>query len=167
MADETVKVKKVRKAKVRAGYGGTGSGTLQGMPDGFPVKITLASLMGASLWNKDLKPVGLDGGEPIDTTTMYNSELHTYAPRILVKATAVDLNCTYLASSYSAILAQLNVNQEITITFPDESTLVFWGWLQKFEPSDMKEGDQPMAKVTIFPSFTDTSGAEVLPTWPT
>ncbi len=58
----------------------------------------------------------------------------------------------------------INVNQVITVTFPDGDTLQFWGWLQTFTPGEMVEGEQPTAEVTITPGNIDDAQAEVGPT---
>jgi hypothetical protein len=57
----------------------------------------------------------------------------------------------------------INVNDEITVTFSDGSTLAFWGFLKSFEPSENTEGEQPEAEITIFPTNVDNSGAEQVP----
>jgi hypothetical protein len=50
------------------------------------------------------------------------------------------------------VLAMVNINQLITITFPDNSTWKFWGWLDTFTPNANVEGEQPTAQCTVIPS---------------
>jgi len=64
---------------------------------------------------------------------------------------------------YDDILAMISENQLITITWPDLSTLAFWGWLDKFIPSNIVEGEQPTATVTIEPSNQNDSQVETPP----
>jgi hypothetical protein len=59
------------------------------------------------------------------------------------------------------VLTLLQVNQQITITFPDLSTVTFWGWLDTFTPGDLSEGEQPTAEITVIPSNQDSAGDEV------
>jgi hypothetical protein len=65
------------------------------------------------------------------------------------------LTAAYDPNVYNQIDDQLNVNQTITVTYPDGSTLAFYGWLRRFEPADNEEGTQPEATITIEPSNTD------------
>jgi len=59
----------------------------------------------------------------------------------------------------------LSENQLITITWPDTSTLAFWGWLDKFVPANVVEGEQPTATVTIEPSNQNDSQVETAPVY--
>lgn len=62
-------------------------------------------------------------------------------------------------------MAQMGVNQQITVTFPDTSTMVFWGWVDSFTPSSHKEGDQPVAAVVFQPSLRNVNGVETAPVY--
>jgi hypothetical protein len=57
----------------------------------------------------------------------------------------------------------LNVNQLITLTFPDGTTIAFWGWISEFQPDSHKEGTMPLADLTLIPSNQDNSYAETAP----
>ena len=59
----------------------------------------------------------------------------------------------------------LNTNQEITITFADDSTIVFWGWIDVFAPGEVAEGAQPTADLTIIPSNQNADGDEIAPAY--
>jgi hypothetical protein len=65
--------------------------------------------------------------------------------------------CGYDPDVITQILAMLNGPDTITVSFPDGSTYCFYGWLMKFEPSDLKEKEFPMASVTIFESDYDSA----------
>jgi hypothetical protein len=86
------------------------------------------------------------------------------APRALKSLTPFTTNCAYDPAVYPELEAMINVNQVITVTFPDGDTLQFWGWLQTFTPGEMVEGEQPTAEVTITPGNIDDAQAEVGPT---
>jgi hypothetical protein len=110
-----------------------------------------------------VKPPGFDGGEPIKTTTMHNQVVHTKAPQVLIDVTPVSGVCTYDPKSLADIRAQINVNQSITTWYPDYSAVAFWGYLQKFEPTDNSDTTQPEANFTIIPTNADLSQVEQLP----
>ena len=56
-----------------------GRGTPAGnaMTDGFPVKIACGANPTISFWEKQVMPFGMDGGDPIPTSTMFNILYHT------------------------------------------------------------------------------------------
>lgn len=132
------------------------------MDDGFS---TLISLGGTDFWEKSVTPPGLSAGGEIDTTTMRNTTWRTRNPKSLVTMTPMSATCAYDPEGYETILAQLGVNQEIVVTFPDGSTLTFWGWLDEFTPGESVEGEQPTADVTFIPSNQNASGVETAPVY--
>ncbi len=116
-----------------------------------------------TFWEKTLTPPGVDGGGANDTTTMRNAIYRTRGPKNLITLTDMNLSVAYDAGVYPDIMDMLNDNQLITITFPDASTLAFWGWLDKFEPDAIAEGEQPVATITIVCSNQNSSGVETAP----
>ncbi len=135
------------------------------LDDGFSTLITIANLPTVHLYEKEVTPPGYDLGGPIDTTTMRNSAWRTAAPRQLKTLTPVSATVAYATDALESILAQMGVNQLITVTFPDGSTLEFYGWIEQFTPSAHKEGEQPTAALTIHPGNRDTTGAESAPVY--
>jgi hypothetical protein len=133
------------------------------LPDGYQSKITIGSNVVVNLFEKTTKPPGLDSGEPIDTTTMFNSKYRTFKLRQLITLTPVDYKCAYDPSVITDLLGQVGQNLVITQSFYDGSTVAYWGGIQKFVPEEMEEGKMPMATVTIVPTNTDNSGAEQAP----
>ncbi len=138
--------------------------------DGHPTTISFATTPSGggpnlTFWEKTLTPPGADGGGPNDTTTMRNTLYRTKSPKVLITLTDMSLSVAYDANVYEDIIDMLNDNQLITITFPDSSTLAFWGWLDKFEPDAIVEGEQPVATITIVPSNQNASGVEVPPVY--
>lgn len=125
------------------------------LADGFPSTIGFAAAPGVNLWEKTVKPPGIDGGDGIPQTTMLNSKWHTFAARKLVKLTDPTAKCAYDPDCYSTLLGIINVNTTVTITFADGSTLAFYGFLKMFDVSELSEGAQPEATVTIFPTNFD------------
>lgn len=135
------------------------------LKDGFSTTIEMSGAPGILLHEKEVTPPGVDGGGEINTTTMRNNEWRTKAPKSLRDLTESPATCAYDPAVYDEIMSQLQVNQEITVTFPDGSTLTYWGWLDKFVPNAHVEGEQPTAEVTFIPSNQDNSGVEQAPVY--
>lgn len=117
--------------------------------DGYRSLVTFSLNTTVSLWEKKVTQLGYDGREPIDQTTMWNDVYVTKAPRALIDTTDGSMTCAYDPLAYTEILLMINVEQTITYTVSDGSTIAAYGYLQKFEPQEMEEGTQPEAKVTI------------------
>lgn len=118
--------------------------------DGFSTKIAFDRGVNVSLWEKSVKPNGIDGGDKIDTTTMRNAAYRTFRSRSLITLTDSTFKCAYDPNVYNTIITSL-VNQNGTITFfyPDGSTLALYGYLKSFEADDLVEGTQAEATVTV------------------
>lgn len=134
------------------------------MTDGYKTTIDLTGA-GTTFEEKTVQPPGLDGGDMIDTTSMRNDTWRTKYPRQLVTATECPIVVSYDPSLYDSIIDSLNVNQAIIITFPDDSTLTFWGALRQFQPNPNAEGEQPQATITIEPTNMDGSYDEIAPVY--
>lgn len=140
--------------------------------DGFSTTITLtspAATMGITALEKTVTPTGWEGGGPIPITTMRNTLFRTQVPKQLQQLGTMTLTVAWdpvqLDSLAATIAAAINVNQLITITFPDGSTFAFYGWIDEFKPQEHREGEQPLATMTVIPSMVDTSGAEFTPVY--
>jgi hypothetical protein len=128
--------------------------------DGFATLIGFSLNGNVRLWEVTVKPPGLDAGGANDTTTMRNESYRTRQPKALKTVTAVTGSGAYDPVVYDDFKAMLGVNQEITVDMPDGSSVTFWGWLDKFEPQEHREGEQPTASFTIEPSNQDNSFVE-------
>ena len=139
----------------------TSRSTPSGIPlrDGHSTLITLAADADISFWEKTVQPPGIDGGDPVNATTMHNTTYRVQRPSSLISLTEVTSTVAYDPAVYTQILAVVNVETTITITFADGSTVAFFGYLQKFEAQEVEEGEQPEAEITIVPTNWDSSNS--------
>jgi len=133
--------------------------------DGFATLISFSEDSDVQMWEKEVTPPGISGGGENDTSTMRNTAWRTRAPKSLITLSEASFSAAYDPAVFDEIVSMVNVNQLITITFPDSSTLAFWGWIDEFTPGSNVEGEQPTADVTIIPSNQNGSGAEVAPVY--
>lgn len=133
--------------------------------DGFSTRVGWASAPDLKIWVKTVKPPGLTGGGKIATTTMENSRLRTFKPKQLLEITDGELKAAYDPAVVLQLYSLMQVLDEITVTFADNSTLTFWGWLEEFTPDDISEGVQPEASIKFCCSGQDDSEVETLPTY--
>lgn len=140
------------------------------LTDGHPTFITFsAGSSGITLTDimkeKEVTPPGMQGGGANDTTSMRNTVYRTFQPKSLITVSESSFTAFYDPALLDEIVAMLNVNQQLTITFPDDSTWVIWGWLDSFVPDAVSEGTPPMATVTIIPSNQNSDGEETPPVY--
>lgn len=124
---------------------------------------TSASGLSLYMWEKEVTPPGMSMGGENDTTTMRNSAWRTKAPKQLRTLTPCTFSVAYDPAVYDEMLDLIGVNQSIEITFPDDSTLTFWGWIDEWTPGNIVEGEQPVADITIIPSNQNASQVETAP----
>ena len=136
--------------------------------DGFKTLINLSNYAsGVDLYYKerDVTPPGWDGGGENDTTTMRNTAFRTKQPKGLISLMETVSVVQYDTKIYGEIQALMNVNTVITITFPDLATLHFRGWLDKFIPNALVEGEMGTATITIIPANQTAAGVEAAPVY--
>lgn len=125
--------------------------------DGFGSFITFSGLAQLNIFEKDTGVPGMAGGDPVDTSTHHNVAYRTKSPRSLVELTSFQVVAAYDPCVYDDLLAIVNIEKTITTTFPDASTLAFFGYLQTVEFSALKDGEQPQLTLTIMPTNVDPS----------
>jgi hypothetical protein len=133
--------------------------------DGYQTLVSFASAPSVQFYQKTVTPPGMDGGGEVDTTTMLNETYRTRNPKPLITMSNMSMTAAYDPGVYDSILSLINVNNLITVTFPDGATLAFYGWLNSFTPGECTEGTQPTATVDIIPSNQDESGVETAPVY--
>lgn len=130
------------------------------LKNGFKSLITFARAPSIGIWEIAVKPMGFDGGDPVDTTTQHNNAWLTSAPRELIKCTAISGKCAYDPKAKTTLLSLLNIEDTITCRYSDGSTEAAFGFLRTFEPDEMVEGTMPTASFEIEITNVDSSGAE-------
>lgn len=136
------------------------------LDDGFKTLISFSSGTSGvtfTFYEKEITPPGVEGGGANDTTTMRNIRFRTMKPKQLVTLSPMTAIGAYDPRVLEEIMAMIQVNQVITITYPDDSTESFWGWLDSFIPGNIVEGEQPTATITIIPSNQDNNDVEKPP----
>lgn len=136
------------------------------MKDGYQSLIAFAADPDISFWEKSVTPPGMDGGDPVDNTTMHNTTMRTMSPRSLKTATPSQVTVAYDPVVYDQIISLINVEGLVTIHFPNGDTLDFYGFLKSFQPGELVEGQQPEATIEVVPTNVNPStGAEVTPNY--
>lgn len=133
------------------------------LEDGFSTTISFSGASSVLLWEKEVQPPGIDAGGAIETTTMRNTAWRTFFPKSLKTLTECTVHAAYDPDLYTTILTMLGVNQQITIHFPEATTVQFWGFIDKFIPGQLKEGEFPIAEIKITPTNQDGSLIESPP----
>lgn len=129
----------------------TARGTPAGikLKDGYSSTIAFAANATISFWEKEITPPGLDGGEKVPQTTMLNAALRTFSSRGLYELSDVTVKAAYDPNVLTQIASIINVEGSITVKWKDGSTYDFFGYLQKFMPDALSDGQQPEATITI------------------
>mgnify|MGYP001221696046 FL=1 len=136
------------------------AGTLK---DGFGIAITFAGHnFSLVLDPTSITPPGVEGGDPIDTTTHSNIAYRTKHPRSLKEITDASMTVVYDPGAWTSIVAAINDNTLITFTFPDASSLAVYGYLKSFTPNEYVEGEQATAECVIVVT-NDSEGTETGP----
>lgn len=135
------------------------------LPNGYRAFIAFENAPSLAVFEKAVTPPGMDGGEPIDITTMHNVRSRTKAPRHLIEPTDTSMRVGYNTIVWDDTHAQditeetiedlINDNQSITVSFPDGATYDFFGWLKSWTPSEMEDGIFPEADMVIVQSNWD------------
>lgn len=84
-----------------------------------------------------LAGLGIDGGEKLDATCLDNSQWMTYLPQTLINIPNLTFRAKYDPSDWSNIVSEVNVNQELVLTFASPlGALTFWGYLKSALPEE-------------------------------
>lgn len=135
------------------------------LSDGQGTKITFVGTA-ITLWQEtSVTPPAITGDGPIPMTTHYNTGVRTQKPKKLKSIGNVAATVKYDPEVIDVVMAQLQVNQQIKITFPDLTTLTFWGWLEEFNPGACEEGAEVTADIVVMISNLNASDVITPPDW--
>ena len=124
--------------------------------DGLGAQVSLGS---ATLQEVSITPPSTQGGGALEVTTHRNSAYRTKAPKKLKDLGELTFSCIYDPAEWNSTgITDLNNNQQITVTFPDTSTLVFYGFVDSFAPGEITPGELPTAEITVIVTNQDGSG---------
>lgn len=130
--------------------------TGRAMTKGYRSLIAFALDSDISFWEKGTKPPGYDGGDQIDVTTMHNGTYRVFAPQALITLTPVEVRVAWISGSYAQILAIMNIEGSITVSFPSgNSPVSFFGFLKQFDPDALTDTNQPEANIVVVPTAWD------------
>jgi len=133
------------------------------LDDGFSTEVVFAAAPNIGFWEKIVTPPGLDGGDPVITTTMHNITYRTKAPRKLVEMTEFSMRVAYDPALYNSAFALLNVQTTVTVFFPDGLKLAFYGFLRSLKPDGLEEGKQPEMEAMVVPTNQDPNDGSEQP----
>lgn len=127
------------------------------LKNGYRTAMAFARLPTFSVWEKQVTPPEVDGGPEIDTTNMRRSVWRTRWHSALKNLMPFTYTGAYDPNMYNqAIDSLINQNGEITIWLPDNTTISFWGYLQKITPAtNENDSKQPEVTVTVVPTNWD------------
>lgn len=135
------------------------------LENGFRSLITFSDNPTIELYEKTVKPPGVESGDPIDITTQHNVEFRTMTPRKLKTLTPGSFKFAYDPVMYTRARQQIGRQQTFTVLFSDGSTLAFYGFLRSIEPDEMTLDDsQPEMTGNFVPTNWDaTNDVEAAP----
>lgn len=122
------------------------------LKDGHGTLITFSSDPNLSVWEVGVTPPGMDGGDAIEQTTHHNVTYRTKAPQSLIDLTEGQIRVQYDPVCISEIRAMINVEQTLTVTYPDGSTDAIFGYLRTFETEEIVTGETPEATMSFVPT---------------
>jgi hypothetical protein len=133
------------------------------MKDGFSTIIVVGAGVGGVLFKeKRVKPSGLDRGGKIDITNMRSNKRRTSWTKSLVTETDITAVVEWDPLYYNEIVALMEFDGPVpvTIEFPKGEIQDTWGSLDKFDPGEIVEGEQPTATITICVHSLDDNDIE-------
>ena len=129
--------------------------------DGYSTRIAFSLKPNVAMWIVSAKPPGTDGGEPIPITTMHNTKVRTFDHRHLLTREGCTIKFAFDPDGHGDFDALINSNSPVTLWWPDDSSLDFFGGIQKVEWDEFEEGKMPTGTATIYnTSYDPVNGVE-------
>ncbi len=129
------------------------------MPEGFKSLITFSGKPGINIWEMEVKPPGVESGDPINTTTQHNIRWRTFALPYLLTLMPLTIKFAYDPDVLLTDILTLcgDDGQVITVLYPENTTICFWGGMSKAEFDNLKEKEFPTGTMTVVPTNWDKS----------
>lgn len=128
-----------------------GAALVEGAPQ---ARLMFARRPTVAIWFKTIKAFGLDTGGAIDTTTQERAlgDYHTKSAAGLIEATditgSVVLDPDEIPYIKSVLMGRGNEGAA-TLYFPNGTYVSFFAFIDKLDPQEMKEKEQPMFTITV------------------
>lgn len=135
-------------------------GSYRYLTNGCITTVAFSAVAGYPLFEISVTPPGIDNGDEIDTTTMWNDSCRTKYPRCWDEWTPASMRVAYDPEFYGVYTSLIGVNQSVTVTFPNGDTLDFFGYMKSFIPSELEDGKFPEAEVEIVVTNWDPVNCE-------
>ncbi len=129
---------------------------------GHVTKVAIGDFLDLAIWEREVTPPPFQMDEALDITTQFNNVVRTYNPRRLYMMEDLTVTGHYDPKIYGNIITDRLIGfcTEITLQWPDLSTLTFWGFVSRIEGSALTEEEVPEVTVTITPTNTDPTTCE-------
>lgn len=137
------------------------------MTDGFATIISIAGISDNLFEEAEVTPPSIEAGGKINMTNMRSiGGWRTAATKKMKSLGDLALKVFWKTSCIAQILTLVGVPKLYTLTYPDGATLVLWAALDSFKPSSHKEGEAPMADITIIATLRNpATGLTVAPVY--
>ena len=121
--------------------------------DGAKTTISIGGY--STLYPTGITPPTMEGGGEIDVTSLKNTTMRTRAPKVLKDLGECSFSAQYDPAALATLYGIINTNQSIIITFADDATITFYGWVDSVSAGELTEGEAPTVDVTIITSNND------------
>lgn len=140
------------------------------LKDGYQTLFTAAVIVAKMYKVISLTPPALDGRGSIDQTNMESEITTQKSAKSLIDVGNFNITIAYDSKNYdftdvNSFAFWLNINGLMTLTFPDGTSVNFWGYINAFRPGENSEGNRPTAVLEIIVTNENNADVQILPDW--
>ena len=118
----------------------------------------------AALFEISITLGGGDAGDPIDQTTMWNTDYMTAAPQELIETGPTNITGAFDPDFITSLNSMIGVEQTGTLTWKDGSTYANYGWVNSWTFGELINGTMPRITVVWHNSnYDNTNNVEAGP----
>jgi hypothetical protein len=122
--------------------------------EGYQSLLTFSLDPDLSFWETVVGAPGIDGGDPVPTTTMHNTMFHTVSPRKLKRMTPFQVQGKFSSGTPEQVNALINARDGwVTVKWPDETQFSFPAYLKSWQPAQAQEGNPLEGTLEIVPTM--------------